>query len=202
MGTNGNSGHLKDNLLLDDERTFEFVFKAYFPRLMAFIIKFIPDKVEAEDVIQDAFLKLWLKRKEIKEDTFHSYLFTMVRNVCLNHIKHQKVTSNYKLTLERRIKGEELYYADFFSDPFHQTIFNELRGVIEGIMNNFPEQTKNVFYLSRFKGMKNTEIAARLNITLRTVEKHNTKALQLLKDHFPSNYALCVAVIYLVGKVL
>ena len=201
MGITGNSEHFKNNLLFDDERMFEFVFKAYFPRLMAFTIKFIPDKAEAEDIIQDAFLKLWLKRKDIKEDTFHSYLFTMVRNVCLNHIKHKKITSNYKLALEHKIEGEKLYYADFFSDPFHQTIFNELQGVIEDIMSNFPEQTKNVFYLSRFKGMKNKEIAIKLNITLRTVEKHNTKALQLLKDHFPSNYILYIAAICLVYKI-
>ena len=202
MVVGGNSEHFKNNFLFDDERMFEFIFKAYFPRLMAFVIKFISDKDEAEDVIQETFLKIWIKRKEIKEDTFHSYLFTMVRNVCLNHIKHRKIVSSYKLELEDKIRGEELYYADFFSDPFHQTVFNELKGQIETVMSNFPEQTRNVFYLSRFKGLKNTEISEKLNITLRTVEKHNTKALQKLKEHFPSNYILAITVICLIDRLI
>ncbi len=194
-----NPGHPENSLLFDDKRMFEFIFKAYFPRLMAFASKFVPDKVEAEDIIQEAFLKIWTKRKEIKEDTFHAYLFALVRNACLNNIKHKKIANNYKFKLEGKIKGEELYYADFFSDPYHQTIFNEIRQEIETVMDNLPGQTRKVFHLSRFKGLKNKEIAERLNITLRTVEKHNTKALQIFKQHFSSNYLLAVVVIHLLS---
>jgi RNA polymerase sigma-70 factor (family 1) len=201
MGEIINSEHSKKNLLFDDRRIFEFIFRAYFPRLMAFATKFVPDRTEAEDIVQEAFLKIWDKRKEIKEDTCQAYLFTLVRNACLNHIKHQKIANNYKLEIEGKIKGEELYYADFFSDPHHQTVLNEIRREIESVMNELPEQTRRVFHLSRFKGLKNTEIATKLNITLRTVEKHNTKALQKLKQHFSSNYLLAIAAIHLLKEL-
>lgn len=196
------NGHSEKNkFLFGDERMFEFVFKAYFPRLMAFAIKFIPDRVEAEDIIQEAFLKIWKEREKIEEDTFRSYVFTLVRNACLNHIKHQRIVNSYNAELEDKIKGEELYYADFFSDPYHQTVFNEMESEIKVVLNNLPEQTRRVFHLSRFNGLKNSEIAQKLNITLRTVEKHNTKALQKLKEHFTSNYLLALVVIEMIKEL-
>ncbi|WP_372934754.1 RNA polymerase sigma-70 factor [Mariniphaga sediminis] len=191
----------KNKFLFGDEKMFEFIFKAYFPRLMAFAIKFVPDRVEAEDIIQEAFLKIWKEREKIEEDTFRSYVFTLVRNACLNHIKHQRIVSSYNAELEDKIKGEELYYTDFFSDPYHQTVFNEMESEIKVVLNNLSEQTRRVFHLSRFKGLKNTEIAQKLNITLRTVEKHNTKALQKLKEHFTSNYLLALVVIEMIKEL-
>ncbi len=198
MDITKNKEHSRNKLLFNDERMFEFIFKAYFLRLMAFAIKYIPDRTEAEDIIQEAFFKVWMKRDEIEESTFQSYLFTLVRNACINHIKHQKVVNDYNFELENKIKGEGLYYADFFSDPYHLTVFNEIQNEIETVMNNLPEQTRKVFLLSRFEGFKNSEIAKKLNVSLRTVEKHNTRALQKLKTHFASNYLVAIAVINII----
>ncbi|SHE73114.1 RNA polymerase sigma-70 factor, ECF subfamily [Mariniphaga anaerophila] len=184
--------YIENKLLFDDEKMFEFVFKAYFPRLMAFAGKFIADKTEVEDIIQEAFLKIWEKRNEIKADTFQSYLFTLVRNSCINHIKHQKIVNGHSIETWKTTKGEMLYYADFFDDPHSLTIYNEIQKEIETVMNQLPEQTRKVFQLSRFDGLKNKEIAEKLNITLRTVEKHNTKALRQFKTHFASAYLLVV----------
>ena len=187
--------------LFNDERMFEFVFKAYFPRLMAFTKKFISDKSAAEDIIQEVFLKVWIKRDEIEEETFRPYLFTLIRNACLNHIKHQKIVEKHHFDLVDSAKQETLYYADFFSDPFHQTIFNEVQKEIGTVMQNLPEQTRRVFHLSRFKGMKNQEIAKKLNISVRTVEKHNTKALQKLKAHLSEHYLYAIAVLDLIKEL-
>ena len=174
--------------LFNDEKLFEFVFKSYFPRLMAFAVKFIADRTIAEDVIQDVFLKIWLKRKTIAEDTFSSYVFTSVRNACLNQVKHQQLVVNHQIEYREEFCGERLYYADFFNDPFHQTVFNEVRDEIERTLDELPAQTRRIFRFSRFGGLKNTEIAERLNISVRTVEKHNTRALQKLKANLVSYY--------------
>lgn len=187
--------------LFDDEKMFEFIFKAYFPRLIAFAKKFIPDKDVVEDIIQEVFLKVWVKRKEIEADTFQSYLFTLVRNACLNHIKHQKIVDNHQIEMEVTSKEERLYYADFFSDPFHQTIFNEIQNEIEKVMLELPDQTRKVFRLSRFEGMKNSEIAKMLNVSVRTVEKHNTRALEKLKAHLSVHYLYVIAILELIKEI-
>jgi RNA polymerase sigma-70 factor (ECF subfamily) len=184
-----------DKSLFDDNKMFEVIFKAYFPRLMAFAKKFIPNKNAAEDIVQEVFLKVWLKRKEIEENTFQSYLFTLVRNACLNHVKHQQIVERHQAGMEDTSKEESLYYADFFSNPFHQTIFNEIQDEIEKTMQELPEQTSKVFRLSRFEGMKNSEIAKMLNVSIRTVEKHNTRALEKLRAHLSVHYLYVIAVL-------
>jgi RNA polymerase sigma-70 factor (ECF subfamily) len=187
--------------LLEDEKMFEFIFKVYFPRLLAFARKFVAGRSEAEDIIQEIFLKVWMRRKEIEEDTLQSYLFTLVRNACLNQIKHQKIVDNHRVDSEDSAKEEIPYYADFFSDPYHQTIFNEMQNEIETVVQNLPEQTRKIFQLSRFKGMKNSEIAKMMNISIRTVEKHNTRALQRLKTHLSTHYLYAIAVLYLIKEL-
>jgi RNA polymerase sigma-70 factor (ECF subfamily) len=182
---------------LAEEKVFELIFKAYYPRLKAFSTKFIADPAVVEDVIQEVFLKIWENKENIRTETFRSYVFTMVRNACLNHLKHEKIVSNYAQAEEDSANHERLYYADFFSDPHHQTIYNELRREIDKVMGTLPEQTQTVFELSRFRGMKNHEIAQKLGITTRTVEKHITRALTKLRAHFPETYLIVLTSIEL-----
>ncbi len=196
-----NSDHAQDKLLFDDERMFEFIFKAYFPRLMAFSLKFIPDRSAAEDIIQEVFLKVWLKRNEILAGTFQSYLFTLVRNACLDHIKHQKIVNNHYAGSKDAAKDEVPYYADFFSDPFHQTVFNEIQKEIDTVLQSLPEQTRRIFCLSRFEGMKNSEIAKMLDLSIRTIEKHNKQALEKLKVHLSARYLLAITVLELTREL-
>ncbi len=188
-------------LLFNDEKMFEFVFKAYFPRLMAFARKFVPDKNAAEDIIQEVFLKIWVKRNEIREEAFQSYLFTLTRNACLNHIKHQQIVDGHVTNVEDNSLQESLYYADFFSDPFHQTVFSEIQNEIEKAMRELPEQTRKIFRLSRFEGMKNVEIAKLLNLSIRTVEKHNTRALEKLRIHLSIHYLYVIAILDLINEI-
>jgi RNA polymerase sigma-70 factor (family 1) len=172
--------------LLKEEKMFELVFKSYFPRLKAFARKFVSDDSIAEDVVQEVFLKVWENRNQIKGDTFHSYIFTITRNLCINYLKRGKILHIY--TGEEALPLEGLFYADFFSDPHQLTIYNELKNEIAKVFETLPIQTKTVFELSRFKGLKNQEIAVQLGISTRTVEKHITRALNKFKLHFSNSY--------------
>ncbi len=186
------------NNFLHTEKEFEFVFRAYSPRLKAFIRKFIQDDDIAEDIIQDTFVKIWTRRNEIEESTFQSYLFTLVRNACLDFLKHQKIADIHSTEMKCSALQEAPYYADFFSDPYHQTLYNEVQREIDTVINNLPEQTRKIFRMSHFDGLKNAEIANLLNISVRSIEKHNKKALELLKSHLASRYLLALAVLDLI----
>ena len=70
-----------------NQRAFEFLFKSYYPRLRHFASRFV-DETTAEDITQECFLKIWEMRSEIRNPNIASLLFTMVRNACLNHLKH------------------------------------------------------------------------------------------------------------------
>ncbi len=184
-----------ERCFFDDEKMFEFIFRAYSPRLKGFIRKFIQDDDIGEDIIQDVFVKIWIRRKEIEESTLQSYLFTLVRNACLDYIKHQKIADSHSAAIKCSALQEVPYYADFFSDPYHQTLYNEVQKEIDIVINNLPEQTRKIFRMSRFEGLKNAEIATILNISVRSIEKHNRKALDLLKTHLTSRYLIALAVL-------
>ena len=184
-----------ERCFFDDEKMFEFIFRAYSPRLKGFIRKFIQDDDIGEDIIQDVFVKIWIRRKEIEESTLQSYLFTLVRNACLDHLKHRKIADIHSAEIKCSALQEVPYYADFFSDPYHQTLYNEVQKEIDIVINNLPEQTRKIFRMSRFEGLKNAEIATILNISVRSIEKHNRKALDLLKTHLTSRYLIALAVL-------
>ncbi len=187
--------------LLTEEKIFENLFKTYFPRLKSFSFKFVVDQDVAEDLVQEVFLKIWENRGNIRVETFHSYVFTMVRNSCLNYIKHKNIVGNTIDEGDVNLKEEALYYVDFFSDPHHQTIFNELKQEIAKVMDTFPEQTRIIFELSRFKGLKNHEIADTLGVTQRTVEKHITRALMKFRSHFPETYLIVLVLAEILQKI-
>jgi RNA polymerase sigma-70 factor (ECF subfamily) len=106
----------------------------------------------------------------------------MVRNACLNVIKHEKIKQKYA--------GEELALAEpGYESVAHTVTSNELETRIRNAIEKLPEQCRLVFKLSRFEELKYTEIADQLNISVKTVENHMGKALKImreqLKDYLP-----------------
>ncbi len=174
----------------NDEFAFEEVHKQYYSRLYYFIFEFIPQHDLAEDIIQDTFMTLWNKRQELREDTnLGAYLFTVAKNNCLyrlrDHRYRQKLfTSNGLQTIELDLNAEILSSIDSSAN-----IFDEIEQIIKQTMDELPPKCREVFYLSRFKDLKNREIAEALNISEKVVEKHIRRALKSfrvsLNDYLP-----------------
>lgn len=165
-----------------DTRAFEYVFRKYAPRLEAFARKYTIDENEAEDIVQNAFLKLWERRELLENISLASFLFMLTKNSCLNYLKHRQVAD----TVEQRIPDEslieQLYTIDLVSDPSSLLQQKELSGSIDRIMEELPPKCKEAFVLSRLNGLKNREIATKMNITEKVVEKHITRALKRFKE--------------------
>jgi RNA polymerase sigma-70 factor, ECF subfamily len=165
------------------EDAFEMLFKTYYQPLCNYAHSFLNDPDEAEEVVQSSFVTLWNKRQSLEIQTsIKSYLYRMVRNSCLNVIKHRNVKKEYA-ALE--IAGGE---------PMHEGVIqsvlsSELEQKIQAAMKALPEQCRIVFQLSRFEELKYSEIAEQLNISEKTVENHMGKALKImreqLKDYLP-----------------
>lgn len=165
-----------------DTRAFEQVFRKYAPRLEAFARKYTSDATEAEDMVQNAFLKLWERREWLENISLASFLFMLTKNNCLNYLKHRQITD----TVEQRISDvgmvEQLYVIDFISDPSTQLQHKELSQTIDRIMDELPPKCQEAFRLSRLYGLKNREIASKMNITEKVVEKHITRALKRFSE--------------------
>ena len=157
--------YLTDDRLLFDKirggnaKAFEYAFRKFSPRLEAFAQKYTNDTNEAEDIVQDVFLKLWERRELLDNISLASFLFMMVRNSCLNYLKHRQIADSVQQRIPDTETAERLYAADFVPDPSSLLIQKELSDSIDQIMEELPPKCKEAFVLSRLNGLKNREIA-------------------------------------------
>lgn len=174
-----------------DNQAFEFLFKSYYPRLRGYASRFLHDEEAVRDIIQESFLKFWERRHLIEAISLSSLLFAMVRNACMNYLKHIQLVEQQPLDYLQEMPGrEDLYCWDFGLDPEHALLYKELQQEVDTVINNLPERCREVFVMSRFKRMKNREIAEALQISTTAVEKHISKALKQFADYFKDRYSL------------
>jgi RNA polymerase sigma-70 factor, ECF subfamily len=167
-------------------KNFEHLFKEHFKALTGFALKFLPDHDEAKGVVHEVFVLLWEKFDALKADTNHrSYLYTAVRNRCLNVIRDKK-----KLVQLSTVHNE-------ITDANHDHLeMRELEIEIEQGLNSLPEKCREVFEKSRIEGLKYAEIAEKMNISIKTVEAQMSKALKILRVHLAEFLTLLLLLIF------
>ena len=178
----------KDMLINDlsagSKEAFEYLFTTYYPRLRNYASHFIVDVDDVEDIIKDYFVNLWNRRAMLTGISLSSMLFTMVRNGCLNFLKHKAIAEGYSARELRPINGcEALYNYDFLGSADEELLYEELQRQIGDVLRRLPERSRQVFIMSRFEGLKNKEIAERLDISVKVVEKHIGKSLAMLRKY-------------------
>ena len=172
---------------------FEQIFFEYQPRLVRFAVRFV-DEETAEDMVQNCFLRIWEKRETMALTNVKALLFQMVHNECLNELKHQVVAGTTSLDELMEVEGsEQLYWQDFAPDADAQLIGNELEEQIGHALTHVSDKAREVFMLSREKGLKPKEIAEQLGVTRQAVEKHINAALEALRNYLPKNLLPLVA---------
>lgn len=156
---------------------YEEMFKTYFSPLCYFAQKYVADFDSCKEIVHKVLVGIWEKRDGFDFDKSpKSYLFSAVYNRCMNHIRDQKrllVNNSQELT-------EEI--ADHGAYSGHMEA-SELEGQIWKVINSLPDKCKEVFILNRFKKKKYNEIAVQLDISVKTVETHMSKALKILRDN-------------------
>lgn len=166
-----------------DENIFEGLYNKYSDRLHNFAFRFVSDERAAEDIVHEAYITLWEKFEGKEGDTWQALLFRLVRNRSIDTLRHQSALKVVRMTESfREIHDEALYHLDLaVSDSDKRTIYDELISNIRGIMEKLPDRCREVFTMSRFRNMKNRDIASVLGISEKAVEKHIHKALTIFK---------------------
>ncbi|MBC9911523.1 RNA polymerase sigma-70 factor [Chitinophaga varians] len=156
-----------------DRAVFARVYEHFYPLLFATARKYLGEREQAEEVVQDVFLRLWEKDFALEHAAaLKSYLFRAVINQCINHLQRNRLLETHHNTI--RHLQEESYLCTFLEEQ-------ELRERIHYAVERLPEQCRRIFKLSRYKGLKNAEIAHELQLSVKTVENQMTIALRQLK---------------------
>ena len=166
---------------------FEKLYKLYYPKMFAFAKNYVPANEDAENIVQDVFLILWERKEEIEISfTLTTYLFTLVKNRCLNFLRHKLIEEEYNSQMKEEL-GFKLYALETFNYSYQSE--EELQEVIQRALDTLPERCREVFIKSRIEGLKYKEISDELGISGNTVENQMVTALKklrvALKDYLP-----------------
>ncbi|GEO04273.1 DNA-directed RNA polymerase sigma-70 factor [Adhaeribacter aerolatus] len=166
------------------EEKVEMLFRQYYAGLCKSLYRILRDDSLAEDIVQEVFLKVWEIRDQLKMDeAIQSYLYRSCYNTALNFLKKQK--QNTDVAVLEVVPDEDTAEKSL---DFAETE-NQVFAAIEAL----PPKTRMVFSLSRFEELSYKEIADRLEISIKSVEKHMGIALQRLRENLRE---------YLVGLLL
>ncbi|MBO4671712.1 MAG: RNA polymerase sigma-70 factor [Bacteroidales bacterium] len=168
-----------------DKDAFAFIYNSYVGKSFNFVYALVKDDETAKDIVQDTFIKVYLKRDTIsKVSSFSSYLFRMLRNAVLDHFDSEMVKLRYLARLQ---------YSEDFADVVNEQMnVNDLSEQIEDALARMPKQRQHIFRLSRFKGVPNQEIARMFGISKRTVENHLTNALRDIRKNISDKASVFV----------
>jgi RNA polymerase sigma-70 factor (ECF subfamily) len=155
-----------------DAGQFESLFRSSYASLVRYAKTLIKDHDTAEEIVQDLFFRLWKDKDKLQiESSLNGYLFRAVHNSCLHYINHNKVVEKY--AREMAVMEQETNES-----PTDIIQYRELQAKIASILERLPEKCGKIFCMSRFEGLKYSEIAEKLSISVKTVEANMGRALK------------------------
>ncbi len=159
---------------LCSEPIFKSVFDDNFKLLRNFLIYKFRNVEHAEDVAQNAFVKLWENCRTLKPEQAKSFLYTTAIRLSLNQIKHDKVVTHFEIQAKPKSAHHES--PEFLLEE------QELKIRLEKAINELPEKQRTVFLMNRFDNQSYTQIANSLDLSVKAVEKRMHQALLSLRQ--------------------
>lgn len=185
---------MKDFILYSDEElmqeikadnmfAFDVLYKKYSKRLYKFGYSILKSQEEAENLIQDVYLNLWENRYKVEKDSStKSYLFTTAYNSAIS-ILRKKVRESQFIEYLKSLQ-------EINEEPVNMELeYNELTNKLDEIIKELPQRQKEVYLLHKVEGLKYTEIAERLHISVNTIKNHMSHALKTVREKL-KNYSL------------
>jgi RNA polymerase sigma-70 factor (ECF subfamily) len=162
-----------------EQSAFDAIFRAWYPRLVMIADRIVGERQVAEDLAQEIFLELWRRRETLAlETTVHAYLLQSVRNRSLNHLRHVQV--------RRRSAPDVVEMAGTSTAADAETVAGELEEAIDAALLTLTPRCREVFRMSREQGLKYSEIATALGVSVKAVEAQMGKALRVLREQLAS----------------
>lgn len=173
---------------LSDESAFDTLFRKYYEPLCHYACSLTDgDLDEAEDLVQQTFVKLWEQRTAIQVQwSVKAYLYKMVHNRCLNRLRDARTREKYKVYNAEQLEQSHQHEPGAAS---------ELKERIQVALTTLPPECRRIFELSRFEELKYREIADQLGISIKTVETQMGKALRLMRTELADYLVTLIALL-------
>ncbi len=186
---------IRDLLLLlkkGDMAAFDSIFNRYFNRLHRFVIRYVKSEEDADDIVQEVFIKIWELRMKIDVySSFDSFLYTIAYNTTIS-ILRKRVTE--KKAYEYLKSVQQIKTTNNVIDELH---YKQIKGEFDLITNKLTPRQREIFILSREEGLSYKEIAHKLNISSNTVKNHLVSAVKFIKSNMNNRLESSVLFIFL-----
>ncbi|RZJ81857.1 MAG: RNA polymerase sigma-70 factor [Chryseobacterium sp.] len=191
-----NEAELLAKIAQGSERAFTELFEAYYGLLGEYVLKITKSLDVTEEIVQDTFVKIWLKRDDLPHiERFSNYMFILCRNRTMDYLRKQ--------AKERAVMAElESGLLDKLADDDLENPSEVYRELIDKAVNKLPAQAKRVYVMSRYERLKHEEIASQLGISPETVKKHIQYAVSFIKSDLHSSMDLGLLAIMLSPFIL
>ena len=167
---------LQEQLKAGSEQAFAMLFDKFRGTVYGVAFKFLKSSVLAEEIVQDVFLKVWMKRSEMGAvRDFKAYLFIMTRNFIFDRIK--------KMSYENAMAAELKNEPSHIDDTEYLVRSHECQQLLQQATELLPPQQKQVYYMAKEEGMSHEKIAGIMNLSKLTVKAHMAKALQNIRKY-------------------
>jgi len=153
---------------------FKSLFDAHYKAIRNFVYYQTGKTDLADDIVQDVFVKIWEMREKIKPETVKALLYKIADNICKNHFKHEKVKYNFVSHADKENQSPE--------NPEYQLVKKEFDRKLQDVLAQMPEKNRVVFLMNRIDEMTYQEIANRLELSVKAIEKRMHEALLYLKE--------------------
>lgn len=163
-------------LVNGDVKSFDILFSIYAKRLFGFAYRFLHSKHEAEELVQDVFIKVWEKREDIKPElSFKSYLFTIAYRDILNRMRKE----DYRQAYLREVVSFSTETNDLEEGIEYGSILEQVNMLLEKLT----ERKRQIFIKSRLEGISSKEIAKEFNMAVGTVDNNISIVLKFLRSN-------------------
>ncbi|MFN2396523.1 MAG: RNA polymerase sigma-70 factor [Bacteroidales bacterium] len=166
------SASLQIKIKNNDVAAFEKIFREYYAPLCMYAMQFVDDKDVAEEIVQDFFYRYWKNRQKMNiRISLKNYLYQSVRNSSLKYLRHEAVKQKYADTINQSARSSFPEYGE-----------KELQSIIDGVLESLPERCNKIFRMNRFEDLTYKKIAAKLSVSVKTVEADMGKALKAFRQ--------------------
>lgn len=183
-----NDKELLEQITRGNSKAFKVLHDMHASNMFLYAFHVIKNKEVCEDIIQNIFINIWSKRKEVKIINIKSYLFRAVKYQIFNYFRNQKFT---KEDITR------MNIVDVSIDASKKMEYHELEKAIHNSVIKLPKRCKEIFELSRYQYKSNKEISEELEISLQAVKNQISKALAFIKKDLQNEehhfYFLCIS---------
>ena len=169
------------SIKLDSKASLEKIYRQYWSKLYIYAFNVLRDREICEDIVQEIFVDLWIKRHDVRISDLNSYLYQSVKYQIYNYFRNSK----YKKQLLIRF---DLINTQYNIDELYEK--KELRTIVKNVISKLPKRRRMIFQMSRYEGLSNKEISENLNISLQTVKNQISQSLKSIRKSLKKNFYL------------